>query len=256
MSQVRFLTGKPALLAGKSLVIADLHIGIEREFRRSGIRFPSQTEKITERIDDIIKSTGAKRLVILGDVKHKVPGISLQELREIPEFLGHFSKKLDVEIVMGNHDPGIEELAPHGAILRPSTGFRLDGVYLSHGHTWPNSDFTRCGTIVIGHQHPLVEFRDKLGYRFREPVWVRGKLSLEKIERRYKQVPAVLPEVIVMPAFNELSGGVAMNGKSDPDYAKNFISPLMKALDEKTVGIYLLDGTYLGKLAEMKKARS
>ncbi|MHC4479340.1 MAG: hypothetical protein ACYTEL_27285 [Planctomycetota bacterium] len=96
MDQIKFVTGKPALLVGKSLVVADLHLGIEREFYQSGIKFPSQTEKIKDMVEGLVKITKAERLILLGDVKHKVPGISLQELREIPQFLEHFSGKLEV----------------------------------------------------------------------------------------------------------------------------------------------------------------
>ncbi len=260
-SPLKFVTGKPALLIGKSLIIADLHLGIEREFYQSGIKFPSQTEKIKKRIDALVKTARPSRLILLGDVKHKVPGISLQELREIPEFLGHFSKKLEVEIVPGNHDAGIEKFVPPGVKIHPSSGFKLGDVYLNHGHTWPSPDFLECRQIVIGHQHPLVEFRDKLRYRFVEPVWTKGRLNREKIKCRYKKIinnnknPGPLPDVVIMPAFNEVAGGVAINGKTDREFMKKFIGPVIKAVDDKTVRIYLLDGTYLGRLADIKKAK-
>jgi len=38
MKDIKFVTNAPALLAGKTLVVADLHIGIEQEFFRSGIK--------------------------------------------------------------------------------------------------------------------------------------------------------------------------------------------------------------------------
>ena len=253
MEKIKFVTGKPALLVGKSLVVADLHLGIEREFYKSGVKIPSQTERMKKRVDVLLQMTRPEKLIILGDVKHKVPGISLQEMMEIPEFLGHLSEELAVEIVPGNHDAGIESFVPRGVKIRPSSGLIQGDVYMNHGHTWPGPDFLGCSQIIIGHQHPLIEFRDMLGYRFREPVWVKGNLKREKIEAKFKKIPEKLPGVIIMPAFNGLTGGVAVNGKTEPEYLKNFIGPLIKALDEKTARIYLLDGTYLGKLADLKK---
>ncbi len=253
MNPIKFVTGKPAMLIGKSLVIADLHLGIEREFYKSGVKVPSQTGRVMKRIDGLIDISSPDRLIILGDVKHKVPGISMQELREIPEFLEHFSEKLKVEIVPGNHDPGIERFVPDSVKLHPTTGFKLQDFYLNHGHAWPGRDFLKCKHLVVGHQHPLVEFRDKLGYSFREPVWVMGKPEMENVAKKYKDVAAgaELPEVIIMPAFSGLSGGVAVNGKTDPGSMQNFIGPMINALDEETVKLYMLDGTYIGKLPEV-----
>jgi putative SbcD/Mre11-related phosphoesterase len=255
MDQIKFVTGKPALLVGKSLVVADLHLGIEREFYQSGIKFPSQTEKIKDMVEGLVKITKAERLILLGDVKHKVPGISLQELREIPQFLEHFSGKLEVDMVPGNHDAGIEKFLPPGVKTHPSAGFRLGDVYLNHGHTWPGPDFLGCKKIVIGHQHPLVEFRDKLGYRFREPVWVKGALNREKLEGRYKKMPASLPSITIMPAFNPLIGGMCVNKRSEDGYAKKFIGPLINSLKGRTASTYLLDGTCLGRLVDLKRAK-
>lgn len=255
MDQIKFITGKPALLVGKSLVIADLHLGIEREFHNSGIKFPSQTEKVRDRIDDLIEETEPEMLIMLGDVKHKVPGISLQEVREIPKFLRHFSERLEVGIVPGNHDAGIGDFAPKAVKIHPATGLRLDGVFLNHGHTWPDPVFMQCGTIVLGHQHPLVEFKDKLMYRFVEPVWIRGRLSRGRIEARYKTVPKSLPSVVIMPAFNEIAGGIAINSSPRGRPAEDVLGPLMRSVDKKTVSAHMLDGTCLGKLKDLRGAK-
>jgi putative SbcD/Mre11-related phosphoesterase len=255
MDRPKFITGKPAMLVGKDLVIADLHLGIEREFYKSGIKFPSQTGKVRGLLDGIIEETKPARLIILGDVKHKVPGISLQEMREIPEFLRYFSRKLDVGIVPGNHDAGIEKFAPHGVRIHPATGLRLAGIFLNHGHTWPDPEFMQCGTIVLGHQHPLIEFKDKLMYRFMEPVWVKGGLDRSKIVARYKNVPSSLPSVVIMPAFNGMAGGIAINSSSESKSVEDFIGPVLRSMDKKTVSVHLLDGTYLGRLKDLPGAK-
>jgi putative SbcD/Mre11-related phosphoesterase len=254
---MRFVTGKPALVIGKNLVIADLHLGIEREFRQSGIKLPSQAGRMREELEALIGETKAERLIILGDVKHKVPGISYQELKEVPEFLGHFSKSLraeNIEIILGNHDPGMEELVPEGVKLHPSGGIVLGDVYLGHGHTWPAPSFLSCSKAVIGHRHPMIEFRDRLGYRFIEPVWIRGRLDRERVGRKYKDVPAGLPEIVITPAFNSLAGSVAVNRDVSDDYRKK-IGPLINSMDLEKAGAYMLDGTYLGELSGMAEPK-
>src|SRR3989338_1481879 len=107
---IKFITGEPALVFNKNLVVADLHIGIETEYRKSGITIPTQLEKMKEKIDGLIKKSKARRLIIIGDVKHQVPGVSFQELREVPEFFNYFSGKIETHIVLGNHDSEIGAL--------------------------------------------------------------------------------------------------------------------------------------------------
>ena len=73
---LKFLYGEPAVLVENALIVADLHVGIEYEFRRSGIRLPSNVDQMRKRLLILIKETGTERLILLGDVKHKVPGIT------------------------------------------------------------------------------------------------------------------------------------------------------------------------------------
>ncbi|MCW3982051.1 MAG: metallophosphoesterase, partial [Candidatus Bathyarchaeota archaeon] len=54
------------------LVIADLHIGWEVALAQEGVYIPSQTPRILNRLQKIVKMTKPTRLIILGDVKHTV----------------------------------------------------------------------------------------------------------------------------------------------------------------------------------------
>lgn len=251
----KFVTGKPALVIGKTLVIADLHIGVEYEYYKSGIRIPSNTENMRKEIENLVKLTNAKNLVILGDVKHKVPGITKQELREIPDFLYSFGTKLAVDVIPGNHDPGLKDFIPNNIRFHNNRGFGTKECYFLHGHTWPSPEFLEKKYVFVGHEHPQVEFRDKLGYRFVEPVWLRAKLDREKIRKKYK-LPKCLPELIVLPRFNRLSGGIPMNRPvSDIEKVHETyhtgIGTLVRASKLSSARIYLLDGTFLGELKNL-----
>ena len=90
--ELKFIQNQPALVFNKNLVIADIHLGLEYELYKSGINVPSQTEKMKKKIDQLIKKTKPNRLIFLGDIKHQIPGVSWQELKEVPEFFEHFSK--------------------------------------------------------------------------------------------------------------------------------------------------------------------
>src|SRR4030043_1723291 len=123
---LKFLTGEPALLAGKTLFVADIHLGIEHEFRKSGLNMPSQTQALLNRIESLLQKTKARKMVLMGDIKHKVPGISWQETREMPVFLQRLAEKAEVHVIPGNHDGGIVEFVPKGVKLYPMEGALLE----------------------------------------------------------------------------------------------------------------------------------
>lgn len=243
---LKFLT-EPALLIGKTLVVADLHIGIEYEIFQSGITIPSQVERLEKRIDSLIKQNKVNHLVILGDLKHQVPTISWQEYKEIPKFLEHFSK-IKVSIVMGNHDGDIKRLAPRDVDVYEPSGFKVDDVLLTHGHAWPKESDLDAKYLVMGHVHPAVEFFTE-NFRSTEPCWLRCEVDNKKLFEKF-EVKTNFKQGIVMPAFNHLIGGMAFNSKKfEP------LGPLLnnEVLRWKEAEVYLLDGTFLGKLNNLKK---
>jgi len=242
--KIKFLT-EPALLVGKTLVIADLHIGLEYEIYKSGITIPSQVERLEKRIDKIIKQTKAKHLVILGDVKHQVPTISWQEYREIPKFLDHFDIK--ISIIKGNHDGNIERLAPKEIDIYDAQGFKINNFLLTHGQAWPFMGDLDADYLIMAHVHPAVEFWTE-NFRSIEPCWLKCEIDNEKLFKKYK-IKTKFKQGIVMPAFNHLIGGMAFN-------SKNFepLGPLLKneILKWKKSELYLLDGTFLGNLENLR----
>lgn len=254
MPELRFLLNEPALMIDKTLVIADLHIGIEYEYRQSGIHIPSQTPKLLERIMNIIEKHKIKRLILLGDIKHKVPGITFQEEREIPAFLKHLSEIVSVDIVPGNHDSGIKDYLPKTIHLYPSTGFGFKGYFFSHGHAWPGKKFLNNKYLLLGHIHPAIEFTDTLGYRWSELVWIQTKLKKKPIQEKYKIPIKTLPEIIIFPPFNELAGKIVVNKslrEIESQYKSGPPSPIFRVCDLVGAKIYLLDGTYLGELGKL-----
>lgn len=267
---IEFVTGERALKIGRVLAVSDLHMGIEYRYRREGIALPSQSERLMGRLEGLIRKSRAKVLVILGDVKHRVPGTSFQEEREIPAFLRRLLELAEVEITPGNHDGGIERLLPRGVVLHPSSGFMLGRAWLCHGHAWPDKAFLDAEHVVTGHQHGGIEFRDSLGYRWAEPVWIRAELDRGRLAGRYRELKGgmrlrsnrhakghkeqgTLPEVILMPVFNNFAGIIAAN-KSMEDVEKLYSegpSPLFRAARRDKARVYMLDGTFLGELDKL-----
>lgn len=230
------------------LVAADLHLGLEHELWMGGVSIPSQTEKILARLQGYVREIVPDRLLLLGDLKHNVPKTSWQERREIPDFLSRLSAMVKVEIVPGNHDSNLADMAPLGVRMRSSSGFVLDGVGYFHGHTWPDEEIMRADRLVAGHLHPAVRLKDPLGYSPTRPVWVRAPLLPESVQGHYGFKSNA--EIIIMPAFNDLCGGLPLN-----EPAEDLRGPLLTMVDCEHARLYLRDGTDLGLLREIRAAQ-
>lgn len=248
---LKLLTDYPAAFIPdkRILVITDTHIGVETDLSKAGIRIHKQIEKFKDILDKLIDLTKAKILVILGDVKHKVPGASIQELRDIPKFLEYISTKVKVFITKGNHDDFLETLIPSNVKLYDSKGFKLGKYGFFHGHAWPSQRLMQCDYLFMGHMQPSVEFEDKLGYHSRQQVWLKGKLNQDVIKKKYKTTTTGKLNIIIIPSFNSLIGSLNVMKKED------LSGPLLtsKAMSLDDMRTYLLDGTYLGILKRIKR---
>ena len=229
---MKFIPKKPALMVGDILVVADLHNGVEYELHKKGVEVPSQTQTKFENLREIVEQTKPKRIVILGDLKHNFPITSRQEYYEVPEFLEGLQPYADeIIITKGNHDGNIEKLVPPSAsvvneFIEKKTGF-------FHGHTSPSDEILSTKDIVTAHTHPSILLKDIRPYI--QPVWIEAPLK----ERESK--------VTVVPAFDDNIRGIALN-VSEP------VGPLLtKMADMAEAEIYLLDGSYIGKLGELKE---
>ena len=245
---IRFVKDFPALFIQeeKALVISDLHLGLEHELFKAGIFIPPQAEKFKKSIEFLIKTTKAKTLVILGDIKHKVPGTSFREMKEIPKLFSSLIKKVKVVCVKGNHDDKISSLLPKEIKIFSSRGFKLGKYGFFHGHAWPSKSLMRCDYLFMGHFHPCIEFKDSFGYRIVEQVWVKTRINKVVAKKKYKIKNTGKLEVIIFPSFNKLVGGLILNRIEKSELARPLISK--NFIDLKNSNFYLLDGTPLGKI--------
>jgi uncharacterized protein len=237
-----------------SLVIADVHLGIEYDLYYSGINIPSQIAKRLERIKAYVKETGPDRIILLGDIKHNVPRTSFQEEDEVPMFLSELAKHALVDIIPGNHDGGIERLIPRNPDIKlhDSRGAIIDGVAYFHGHTWPDISILKCKNWVMSHNHPAVKLTDSIGHTITRQAWIRARLDKVPVTANYgEEFEWSDPEVFIVPSFNELCGGIAFNESWHDD----LLGPLFtsKAVKLEEAEVYLLDGTYMGTLDGLRK---
>jgi putative SbcD/Mre11-related phosphoesterase len=260
----------------RTLVIADPHIGWENALQEKGIHVPSQTIKILNKLISLLLEYKPDRLLILGDVKFTVVKSEPSEWHDIPDFfnqLQHYVKR--ISIVRGNHDANLEPLLPENVVLLPATGTIVDDVGLIHGHKWLSPSLLECKTLVMGHVHPVVVFRDPSGFKLTRQVWVKAncnshmltKFLLEKHEikiegtveetlQRHYHIKSKAKQVFLMPSFNDFLGGRALNEtRSGSEGQATMIGPMLRSgiLDMDNAEIYLLDGTYLDTLNQLRR---
>jgi len=254
LMSVNFIHNKPVLFIQeiKAIAIGDLHIGMEYELKKSGVNIPLQIARMKREIDEIIEKTKAKRLVILGDIKHLVPGISYQEERDIPEFLRQLRDEVKVSVCLGNHDTYIKDIAPDKIDIYGSEGFKIKKYGFFHGHAWPAKSLMLCDYLITSHTHPTFQFIDTFGYKIVEPVWIKCKLNIERVKETYKIKKTGKLNTIIVPAFNKLLIGSPINSSIKTE----LIGPLFqnKLIDIKECSIYLLDGTYIGKIGTLNES--
>ena len=260
----------------KTLLIADPHLGWEMSLQEKGIHIPSQTPKILNKLTAIITEYKPKQLVILGDVKYTVVSSELGEWHDIPDF---FAKLLgyvdDIAIVRGNHDANLESLLPENVKLLPATGEVIGDVGVFHGHKWPSPALLGCKTLVMGHLHPVVVFRDPIGFKITRQVWMKANCDAEalakillqknnvKIEgtvaetlKKHYNIRLKAKEIFIMPSFNDFLGGRPINETRPRKEigGGTLIGPVLRseAVDVDNSELYLLDGTYLGTLNQLR----
>ncbi|HOX35371.1 MAG TPA: metallophosphoesterase [Methanoregulaceae archaeon] len=245
-----FLSEGPALLVqnrSRTLVFADLHIGIEADLAAHGWHIPSRSAERLDRLLSCIAAAEPDRVVLLGDVKHNLPVTTRQEYRELPGLLDALRRTVPLLVVPGNHDTGIARFLEPNELL-PAEGAVIDDTGYFHGHTIPAPGlFGRL--ILAGHHHPLVSIRDEVGCSLRAPAYLLAGIDTAKLAVREKKhakggAGGVQEDdgtrVLFMPSFNEYAGFDVTRILDHP------FSPISRALRRETAEVFLTDGTCLG----------
>ncbi len=194
-----------SLIIGKNLVVADLHLGI--------LGFPDFS--ILDRLIDIYEKSKALRLIINGDVKHK---LGRTELNSVGRLIDNLKESVsELVVVRGNHDGYLDQITEVWNVFK-------DGKNVfAHGHR-KYKGVLDGKRIVLAHSHPAVYIPDKIG-GIKERAWLYGK-----IEKK---------ECIVMPAFNEYCSSTAVNVEKPAGFIYRYLEEFEA---------FTLDGFYFGKV--------
>ena len=260
----------------RTMVIADLHIGWEMALSQKGIYVPTQMPKILQRLKNLLSDYKPSKLLILGDVKYTIVTADIGEWHDVPDFFNELKKQIkEIYVIRGNHDGNLEALLPENIRILPATGTTLGDVGIFHGHRWPSPSLLKCKTLLMGHVHPIVVFRDPAGFRISKQVWVRTKCNKieltkaileknrikiendpEKTLQEHYNIKSKTSQLFIMPSFNDFLGGKPLNKRksSASEESERIVGPVLrsKAVDMENAETYLLDGTFLGTLNQLK----
>lgn len=262
MARVDPVPDAPAAVAHadgeRALVVADYHAGIERSLRRDGLEVRSHAAERRERLLDLLDQTAPDRMVFLGDLGHHIGEPDGEEREELEALVDAID--VPVTLVKGNHDGKLDAVVDS---VTAGDGIRVGDVGFTHGHTWPARRVLEADVVCMGHEHPAVRLADDVGGSRVERVWLRGPLDPAPFAEHDQEVsiggesgpsaepghtgtgPSAEPghtfgELVVFPAFNDLSSGTWVNVDG-----QEFLAPFLPdALPEADA--YLLDGTRLG----------
>nr|WP_267624947.1 metallophosphoesterase [Halobium salinum] len=228
-----------------ALVVADYHAGIEDALRyERGVELESNAVTRRDRLLALLDRTDADRLVVLGDLGHRIGASRGDEREELDALVDAVTDRVPFTLVKGNHDGGVADEFGDRLDVRDGAGHVVGDVAFVHGHTWPSEDVLAASTVCMGHEHPAVKLTDSVGGSRVEPAWLRGPLRREPFAEHFEVDAADLdwndPELVVFPAFNDRSGGTWVNVDG-----QGFLAPFLPD-GLASAEAYLLDGTRLG----------
>lgn len=176
------------------LFVADLHLGKPDAFLQAGIPVPPRiTQRDLDRLCEVVQSTNARRLVILGDLLHArashSPGVfdALSAWRDQ-------CRHLEILLVNGNHDhsAGPPDAALEIQICDEATVGPFYCVHVPFADDEPVPD----GYFALsGHLHPYGVVNGKGRESLRLPCFYVGAHQ------------------IVLPAFGHFTGGLTVRPK-------------------------------------------
>ncbi|RLI69163.1 MAG: hypothetical protein DRP02_01755 [Candidatus Gerdarchaeota archaeon] len=241
--------GQPAILfndkkKGRTLVVADLHIGYVYNQNKRGIIIP-MARTAEEELLKLVKKLEPRRVIILGDFKDEIYGAGNPLTGRIFSFIKKMTAKARLTIIKGNHDGNLEDFLSKPIEIIPATGMTLEllegiKIGLWHGHATPALDVMNAQITISAHAHPAYSFRDQLGTKITEKVWVKSKWREETKKRTH----------IIMPAFNPYIDGFSVDGEF---FKKNVT--MREGVEFLKAEVFTLEGVLLGTIEELQEER-
>lgn len=216
----------------KTLIISDLHIGLEAALNKEGVLIPRfQFDDLKEKTKQLLTEKKPERVILNGDIKHNFGKISKQEWKNTFEYIDMLKENCEIVLIKGNHDKMLDPITDKRD-LEIKTHHYEEGIYISHGDEIPaNIDFHKAKVLIVGHEHPSITLRD--GNRTETyKCFLKGN---------YKD-----KSLIVMPSAHTLSEGTDIT-------KEKLLSPFLNENTTKNFEVYITDEEiyYFGTVKEI-----
>lgn len=185
--------------AGDTLFAADVHVGKEHAFARSGIAIPGGiSEDVLLRLFALCDDIKAGTLMVLGDFMHCTPLAGESWLAVLSELLAQ-RPQLTVGVIAGNHDKAAGQAMIDNRVRWYREATQYGPFVLQHE---PSDDAS--GYVLAGHLHPAWRLQVAGHQSIRAPVfWFRKQHA-------------------VLPAFGTFTGGMGI--EPDTQYDRLFMA--------------------------------
>lgn len=189
----------------RTLLVADLHLGKAATFRKAGLPVPEgAAQRDLARLRGLVEATGARRLLILGDLFHAASGCTAVVLDEFRMFRDGVAS-VETVLVLGNHDRrvrlpaslGLDLVVPE--LVEGQVRFIHDPRDAEEPSEQPESlDRGAADRRVTfcGHLHPRLAIRSPSGGRLTERCFVERD------------------GCVVLPAFGSFTGTHAVEASA------------------------------------------
>ncbi len=213
---VELLDGMPVIFIKSlnALVIADPHLGYEGVMAKKGVLIPKANLKhICKIIEDALKKTKAKTIIVDGDIKNEFSKVDEEEFNELFDFM-NFAKERGVSLILikGNHDNFVDRYAEPFKLKIHQQEAKVNGYLFFHGEDMPK-DLQDVKMLIMGHEHPAIAIFNKAGKREKLRCFLYGEFKGRKL--------------LVLPAINYFASGTEVN--SVPQ--KELLAPIFEHLD-------------------------
>jgi DNA ligase-associated metallophosphoesterase len=166
-----------------TLLVADVHLGKGASFRALGVPVPAgSTEATLARLAALVDGTGARRLVVLGDLLHG-PAARRGDTAEALQRWRDARPGLECVLVRGNHDGRAGDPPARCRFAAVDGPLALGGLRVCHEPAELDD-----GYALGGHLHPAWRLRGRADSLRLPCFWLRPRWG-------------------VLPAFGEFTGG-------------------------------------------------
>jgi DNA ligase-associated metallophosphoesterase len=153
--QLHLLPDRAVWCNKSTLWIADLHLGKEQTFRRSGFPVPDLLPTDLLRLTRVINVTQSKHLIILGDLLHSRSGGSDRLNSTVKEWrTGH--SNIEMTLVRGNHDRHAGDPPSEWNLRCVDAPAQSGRITLTH-----HPLFDDASPCLAGHLHPKFKMRTR-----------------------------------------------------------------------------------------------